>query len=427
MSDSPLSVPAAPVIDALPDRGAPEFRQRLSAGVSRISPPIQAGIVHFILVLATVAIAVWRSPGRDQLRPAFSSLSRYLVGPLSIWDGAWYERIARSGYDERQATAFWPLYPLLVRVVSDATGFSLAVSGVVLSNLALLGALVVLFRLVEQGYGVQVARRSVWLLALFPFAFFFSAFYSESLFLLLSLATILLARGGHWTSAALVLLLTTLTRSAGVLVAIPVVIALVEQRGWSIRRLWSPGLQIAAGLLGPLIFAVHLDRRWNDPLLMAHIQTEWGRAFSWPWDTLWRGFRRTELIYVTGRQTCFDSLQSRQWPPCRDALGLNIDALSDDLAMAFTLIAIALFIVAARKLLLGDALYALAVIVFPLFSTPIDSPPPSMPPFFLTPHPLFIALALLLRQRWLYLATLGASAVMLCWLASIFARAWFVA
>ena len=203
--------------------------------------------------------------------------------------------------------------------------------------------------------------------------------------------------------------------------------ALVEQRGWSIRRLWSPGLQIAAGLLGPLIFAVHLDRRWNDPLLMAHIQTEWGRAFSWPWDTLWRGFRRTELIYVTGRQTCFDSLQSRQWPPCRDALGLNIDALSDDLAMAFTLIAIALFIVAARKLLLGDALYALAVIVFPLFSPTIDSPLLSMPRFLLTAYPLFIALALLLRQRWLYLATLGASAVMLCWLASIFARAWFVA
>src|SRR6478609_7325724 len=249
VSDSPFSVPAASVIEALPGRGAPELRQRLSAGVSRIPSPIQAGVVHLLLVMTTVALAVWRSPGRDQYRPAYSGVSRYLVGPLSIWDGAWYGRIARSGYDERQATAFWPLYPLLVRVVSDVTGFGIAASGIILSNLAFLGALVVLFQLIERGYSVPIAKRAVWLLALCPFAFFLSAFYSESLFLLLSLGTILLARAGRWTWASLVLLLATLTRSAGVLIAIPVVITLVEQRGWSIRRLWHPGLQITAGLM----------------------------------------------------------------------------------------------------------------------------------------------------------------------------------
>jgi hypothetical protein len=226
----------------------------LTAAISRISPPIQAGFVHILLVLATVALTVWRSPDRDALRPALSGPSRYLIGPLSIWDGGWYAEIARNGYRERQmSTAFWPLYPFLTGIISRVTGWSVAVSGVLLSNLAFVAALIVLYRLVSQTYGSAIATRTVWLVALCPVAFFFSALYSESLFFLLSLSAIYLARNNRWTLAALALFLATLTRSTGALVIVPVLAALIGQFGWSLRRIWKPGLQLAAALAGPLV------------------------------------------------------------------------------------------------------------------------------------------------------------------------------
>jgi hypothetical protein len=400
----------------------------LSAALSRISPPVQAGLIHIVLVLATVALTVWRSPGRDELRPALSGPSRYLIGPLSIWDGGWYAEIARNGYGERQmSTAFWPLYPFLTGIVSRLTGWSVAVSGVLISNLAFVAALIVLYRLVSQSYGKAIATRTVWLVALCPVAFFFSALYSESLFFLLSLSAIYLARNNRWTFAALALLLATLTRSTGVLVVVPMLAALIGQMGWSLRRAWKQGLQLAAALAGPLVFAAHLNRLWGDPLLMVHIQSQWQRTFSLPWTTLWTGFRRTELIYITGCHACIDGVRQRDWPPCRDALGLNIDSLSDDLAVVSTFAAIAILLYAARKLIAGDLLYALVVFTFPLLSTTADSPLLSMPRFLLVAYPLFIALAMLLKRRWLYFVTLGASAGGLCWLLSIFARAYFVA
>jgi len=430
VTDSPVSFSATAIAEVAPAselNPSPPARP-LTAAISRISPPLQAGFTHILLVLMTVALAVWRSPDRNALRPALSGPSQYLIGPLSIWDGGWYAEIARNGYGERQmSTAFWPLYPFLTGVASRMTGWSVAVTGVLLSNLAFVVALLVLYRLVSQSYGTPIATRTVWLVALCPVAFFFSALYSESLFFLLSLVAIHLARNQRWTLAALALFLATLTRSTGVLIIVPMLAALIDQMGWSLRRIGKPGVQLAAALAGPLLFAAHLNRLWGDPLLMVHIESQWHRTFSLPWTTLWTGFRRTELIYITGRHACIAGARQREWPPCRDALGLNIDSLSDDLAVVSTLVAIALLFFAARKLIAGDLLYALAVFMTPLLSTTADSPLLSIPRYLLVAYPLFIALAMLLQRRWLYLATLGAGACGLCWLLSIFARAYFVA
>ncbi len=325
------------------------------------------------------------------------------------------------------STAFWPLYPFLTGIVSWTTGWSVAVTGVLLSNLAFVVALIVLYRLVSQSYGIPIATRTVWLTALCPVAFFFSALYSESLFLILSISAIYLARNNRWTIAALAFFLATLTRSTGVLVIVPMLAALVGQRGWTCAE---PGNRVFSSpprWPAPLVFAAHLNRLWGDPLLMVHIQSQWQRTFSLPWTTLWTGFRRTELTYINGRHACVDGVRQQNWPSCRDSLGLNIDSLSDDLAVASVLAAIAMLLFAARKLIAGDWLYARAVVVVPLLSTTADSPLVSTPRYVLVAYPLFIALAMLLKRRWLYLVTLGTCAGGLCWLLSVFARAYFVA
>ena len=391
-------------------------------------PSVAAWLAHVVIVHSAAALTVVLSPGRDHLRPDLDGVAAYLVAPLALWDGGWYRRIAVDGYGETQASAaFWPIYPTLVDLVTTATGMGAEASGVLLSTVALLGALVALRLLVSRSYGEAVATRTVWLVALSPFAFFFSAFYTESLFLLLSAGAILFARQGSWTRASLLALLATLTRSVGVLVLIPLGLALLAQVRSGGRRLYAPAAQLVAATLGPVVFAVHLDRVWGDPLLMLHAQERWRREFSLPWEALWKGFRRLELIYVNGRDECLDGVRTGDWPLCRDALQISIDGLSDDFAVAAALVALALVPVVIKRLNAGDWIYGLALLVLPLSSGIPEDPLLSLPRFLLVAYPFFITLAILFERRWLYVAALAASIAGLGWLLSIFARAWFVA
>jgi hypothetical protein len=355
-------------------------------------------------------------------------VANYLVAPLGLWDGGWYARIVESEYDETKSTAaFWPLYPMLVRAVRWLLRTSPEAAGALVSHLAFLGALLVLHRLVRDRYGEEIATRSIWLLALSPVAFFFSAFYTEALFLFLSVSAIWYARAGRWTSAALMVGLVALTRSTGLLVLFPVGLALVGLWRDTGRVPWRPGLQVAAGAATPLAFAAHLDRIWGDPLLMFHIQERWDREFALPWESLWHGIRRTELFYINARHVCADAVRDLSWRDCRDATGLPVDSISDDLATWTAIVALLLMPLVLRRLDAADAAYAVAALVLPLSSTTFDNPLYSLPRFLLVAYPFFIAMAKLLKSRRLFAVAICLSTVVMVWLLSVFARAWFVA
>jgi hypothetical protein len=399
-----------------------------SPGLALSRAPLFAAGIHLILAHLVAALTVWRSSSREALRPELAGPARYLIAPLVLWDSSWFERIARDGYGAREElAAFWPALPAAARVLSSLSGVSIASSGLLLSHAAFVVALVLLYRLVAIDHGEEVAARTVWLLALSPVAFFFSAFYSEAVFLCTSVAAILFGRRGHWTGAAVMLFVVSLTRSVGVLVLLPLTAMLIAQHGWRWERFWRPGLTLAAGAAGPLAFALHLQRLWHDPLLMVHAQTYWHRSFAWPWQTLWHGFRRTELTYVMGRRTCFDAIARGSLSDCQRTLGLQIDSLSDDLALASAVVAIALLPIVIRRLAAPEAIYAAALLAFPLFSTTVDNPLLSFPRFMLVVYPLFVALAIVLKRREHFIATLAIETAGFCFLLSVFARAYFVA
>jgi hypothetical protein len=387
----------------------------------------RAWALHTVLVFATSAVAVYYSAHRDDVRPPAHGLSKFVVNPLTLWDGGWFLNIAENGYADRNATAFWPLWPLLVRFVSEVFRIPLELAGVLTANALFLAALAVLHRLVSESYSPTTASRTVWLLALSPVSFFFSALYSESLFLLLMVGAVLCARHERWWLASLALFLAASTRSVGMLLALPLVIIAVQTYGRDLRRLLKPFAGLAAAGLGPLLFAVHLDRRWDDPLLMVRAQENWSRSFSWPWDTMWSGFRRTELIYINARHTCLDVRGVTSWEACRDAMGIRINSLNDDLATFSMVIALTLLVVVGRKLLVSDLALLGVLMLFPLFTQITDDPFGSMPRYLLVMYPLFICAAFLLGRRWLYLSVLILSAIGCIWMTSVFTRAWFVA
>ena len=104
-----------------------------------------------------------------------------------------------------------------------------ALGGTLISLGAFFGALVYLYRLARDILDNEdAARGAVWLLATFPFALFYGAVYSESLFLLGAVAAFYHFRRCEYVPAGAWGLLVGLTRPPGCLVSVPLAILAIE-------------------------------------------------------------------------------------------------------------------------------------------------------------------------------------------------------
>lgn len=105
----------------------------------------------------------------------------------SNWDGGHFRGITEHGYSPAQ-TVFFPLYPLLMKILS-MPGLDTNFAGLLISHLSLLIALFFLYKLTLLDFSEKVAKRAVFALLIFPTSFYFAAAYSESLFLAASLTS----------------------------------------------------------------------------------------------------------------------------------------------------------------------------------------------------------------------------------------------
>jgi hypothetical protein len=226
------------------------------------------------------------------LTTPFGTTGDTLAAPLGRWDSVWFLAIADGGYDGGAREAFFPLYPLLVRVAGAPLGSAL-IGGALLST-ALLGvALVLLHRLVALDFERAVARNAVLVTALFPMAFFFSAVYSESLFLALSIGAVYAARRARWAWAGGLGALAAATRSAGVLLLVPLVMIYL----WDVARptlrdrrpLRADVLWLALVPLGLVAYCAFLALDGHDALAPFHAQEVWFRSFAGPFVGAWDG------------------------------------------------------------------------------------------------------------------------------------------
>ena len=152
------------------------------------------------------------------------------------WDGGVYANLAFRGYRYPPDVAFFPLWPLLEHFAGLLLGGHFPISyylgGLVLANLCFYFALVLLYCLLIKDFDRAIARRTMFYFAFSPYALFFFMGYSESLFVLLSIAVFLLLRRGNpldWWLAGFLGFLATLTRSTGLLLAIPFLVIYAQR------------------------------------------------------------------------------------------------------------------------------------------------------------------------------------------------------
>src|SRR3712207_6505156 len=213
------------------------------------------------------------------------------LGRLNIWahwDGAWYSRIAAEGYETYASTAFFPLYPLLMRSFAELFGGPLSLGalslwGALISLAALPFALYFVYRIAEDGWGTRTARGTVLALAFFPTSFFLNAVYTESLFLALSASSIWAARvRKDLLLACLLAGLATATRNVGVFLLAPLAYEWLK----NVREYRWQGAYLALASSGLAGYAAYLWWRFGNPLLFYTEQQRWGREATDPLSTL---------------------------------------------------------------------------------------------------------------------------------------------
>lgn len=259
-----------------------------------------------LFVLASAAWGLTAEPAASMPNGQPLPLTSGWHNAFTDWnreDANWYLYIAAHGYSSHDATAaFFPGYPMLVRLVGYLCFGHLLLAAYLVSNGALLAAMVILYRLTEREYDLVTARRAVLYLAIFPTAVFLFGLYSEALFLLFAVGALALARQGRWGWAGLVGTGATLTRSMGLIVALALaaeaIHQTVERRRQPDRPSWPVSLVNAvprlcasalplAGIAGYLLFWQVRYHEWHRPIGLE--KTWWQRDVVLPWQSLWHG------------------------------------------------------------------------------------------------------------------------------------------
>ena len=355
------------------------------------------GIRVGIWVLAALTL-LW-APIRtsDTIPPfrAYNGLTDLLFGTFAQWDSVWFIHIADFGYDSREITAFFPLYPLVVAGLSVVTR-STVVAGVLVSLAAGICAVLVLKRIAGDVLSRDGQRDTILLLALFPIGYVFTALYSDALFLALASGSFLAAMRRRALLAGVLGALAVDTRIMG-LALVPALIVLLWPTHWSLRAVarLTPVLMLPLALGA---YALYLQDRFGDATLFIDAQAseDWNREVSLlgPLSGIWHG---ASEAWHGALEIVLHLPRAQNYPTGFDQR--DIWALWNVVHFAVLLAAVALTWIAWRRLGPAFGVYSLGVLAIALSAPAKFVPLVSFPRFVLCDFPLLLALAAVLENR----------------------------
>ncbi|MBN1200681.1 MAG: hypothetical protein JXJ20_02375 [Anaerolineae bacterium] len=206
------------------------------------------------------------------------------------WDSYHYLRLARLGYHDTQDAAYYPAYPVLMRIAALGIVRPLlphtveidqyAIGGLIISIVASLAATWALFRLFSDLLGDELdALRATFYLLIFPTALFLTQVYTESLYLALATPALIFMIRRQWWAAGLLATLATITRATGVLI-----VGAMALDWWLDRRRGErpPWHTLVPMLLPVLAWQVHTLLLADVGLNMHIAQRNYGRVLFDP-------------------------------------------------------------------------------------------------------------------------------------------------
>ena len=308
-------------------------------------------MVSRVLVIAGYVVA--RSMG--------STLSKHgergdIVGVFG-WDAAFYRTIALHGYaavSSNDGLRFFPLYPLLGRLFGAS---NIAMLGI--TNIAMLFALVLTARLVKAWLDGDegLAKRAVWIVAIGPGVTATAMGYAEPLFLMLALGCALALHHDRVVLAGVLGAGAALARPVGI-----VLVVMFVAHAFT-RRQILPLLGAVGPVIGMGAFFAWAHDRTGDWLRPLHLQSRpnlRGENVD-PIRSVWTALHHVVVDHRVGP-------------------GMHL---------VWAAIAIALCVVATRRLPLTGAAFAISIVLLSLTTRNLDS----YERYLLSAFPLAIAAA----------------------------------
>lgn len=377
------------------------------------------------------------------IRAPLEGWQHWLVEPFRNWDGTWYSLIADEGYSQQYTAtaAFFPLYPWMMDWGSRLTGLPVETVGWLISRLAFLGALIMISLLVSHDFNINIARWSMVALAVFPTSFFFGAVYTESLFIFLAVTTLWAARKNDWLLAVIACFFAVLTRSAGIMLGIPMAVLFIQQHGKDLRA-WFP--KVFLGFIAPLglvVFGIHLRNKGLEFFDWQAQQWQWNRFSANPLETLQCSVQGCEaevraigggtyeaVVHPASFEWLYRLVDNRfAWSYITSTEFRVLIADSQIVDLIVTLVAFALIVIGFKKLPLYYIAWTIVPFTVPLLAPSSVAPLMSMPRFVLPMVPLFVMAVLLIYPRKRLAYTLaGISAILLALYTSQFALWYWV-
>lgn len=228
---------------------------------------------------------------------------------LCRWDCSWYVHLAEVGYDGFPTPklinggnwAFFPLYPMIVGALRTIIPLPTMVIATTTSILLSIGAARIAWPLLGRNLYAYTLF-SVFLLAS-PFSIYFATFYTEVLFLFLTVCVFAALQKRRFLLAGLFAAGLSATRIVGVFIVFAILVEVWlyhrEQGGtWRnfipfVFRRADLMLSFALAPLGLFAYMAFLHWHMGDALAFQHVQRAWGRPFGLPPVFVWNALMNT--------------------------------------------------------------------------------------------------------------------------------------
>jgi hypothetical protein len=354
--------------------------------------PLYVAIQIGVLVISLYAptLMLYRKPAMVIAKNSLSILWRTWFR----YDSVLYLTIAGNGYTQSlKSAAFLPLYPTLIRVLTRLEpGHSSLIAALIISRIAGLVLLMVLYQLAREAWGEQVAQRAILSMVAFPTAFFLWAAYPEAVFLCLTVISFYAMYRNNWWLAGVMGLLSCLTRPNGIFLFLPFCFEYLRQRQFCWRAIRWNALSVALPIAGLGFFVLYCYIHYGDIFAFFHGQQAWKHTISLP------GYGLIEEV----------QLALRQPNVLKAFLASSLNTLPDVLALL--LIGLSIFGVCR----LGNHHWTYVIYATQLWlfanSFPGDPPLLGIGRNILMIFPIFLMLAQLGRYRWFHLIYLSLAA-----------------
>lgn len=312
--------------DAHPTLRSKQYAVRstpFSSLIDRITSNVWVTTALIFLVTRTVAL-IGAYSGISRLIVAEPERNKGWVAELGLmWDAAHYAGIASDFYQYDPSlsggtnVAFAPLYPFLLKAGGSILQWvtfgwdwghpkwgALIAAGILISNISFFFALVLLIRLLAPRLGNVGSALVALGLASLPTAFFFSALYTEALFLLVVVGSFAIARSNwrwKWLCVGLLGMMASLDKFAGVLLVVAMGIEYMSQHGWNLRRIRFDAGWLLLIPAGVGIYASFLWLRFGSPFVLSDsMQKGWNHQGSFFLVTYWESLSQLWMSITGG-------------------------------------------------------------------------------------------------------------------------------